>query len=96
MTRQAGGLDYKTFSRALRAYERTHRGWVDRDIGFPIEVYLNGVKQDGVIRAHRKRGVIEVTWRDSEGRLVVAGDDVETKFIHGKVKLSQFVGEPVE
>lgn len=93
MTRQAVKLDHAAFSRVLRAYERTNRGWIDTGIGFPIEVRVNGAKQSGVVRAHRKRGVVEVVLRDSKGRCVITGDGVATKFIHGKVKLTQIARE---
>lgn len=82
--------DDKTFSKALRAYERKNRGWIDGGIGMQIRVLLNGAEVSTVNRAHRKRGVIEVAILDSNGHPVIAGEEVLTKFMHGKVKLTQF------
>lgn len=80
-------MDHKTFSQALRAYERKNRGWVDHGTGVPTVVFVDGVQVSYALRAHRKRGVVEVAVTDSEGRPVMGKDDVLTKFIHGKVKL---------
>lgn len=57
------------------------------DIGKPVDVYLDGVKQEGVIFADTIGGVIKKHSKNENGEWFIAGDEIKTEEIFGKVEV---------